>query len=131
MKKFVGLLFVLCLEACASASSLNVQSPQESREFAALKNGQIGDKLAERGHYLEATFYYEAALILSTDETQILPKLIATQVRADRLRAARLNTERLVALVGLKSELSQLLTLLDTYAPLYAADAKEIQESLP
>ncbi len=114
---------MLCVLVFISAACAKVQTPEpknggdvRTREFT--NNVRIGDLLAERGRFLEAGFYYEAALFFADDEAQILPKLIAAQVKSDRLRAARSNVGRLIALRGRTPALARLAALLDSYAPI-------------
>ena len=119
--KFKHLLLVLIFAGgCGGAQTPKTAEsavPRGSRARAAARNLEIGDAMERRGHHLEASFYYEAALILAADEPFVLPKLIASQVRAGRLRAASVNTQRLIALAGPHPELTRLSELLAVYAP--------------
>ena len=115
-------LFAL-IQGCAGAETPTPVTPADKRAQAASRNLEIGDAMETRGHHLEASFYYEAALILAAEEPSVLPKLIAAQVRAGRLRAASVNTQRLIALVGPQPELMQLSKLLTVYAPPLSQDS--------
>lgn len=117
MKPFILAAVFFVATSCAQSALPPVRSGVEFRTQETFKNVEIGDRLTESGHFLEASFYYEAALFFADDELVILPKLIATQVKSDRLRAARSNLKRLIELRGEIPRLRHLVTLLDTYAP--------------
>ena len=111
------LLFLLLAQGCGGAGMRRTAATVSSPPQAAARNIEIGDALEARGHHLEASFYYEAALMLAADESRVLPRLISAQVRAGRLRAASVNTQRLISLVGPRPRLTRLSRLLALYAP--------------
>jgi hypothetical protein len=117
MKHFVVLFLFFFVSACAATSNKPAVFPAVDKQLAASKNEKIADTLTGRGHYLEASFYYEAALMLTADEKTFLPKLIVAQIRAGRLRAAGINVRRLVALMGDSPPLTRLAALIRRYAP--------------
>ena len=127
MRVFLFAVLLTGMQACAHGSGAPAQSPIASRESAVSKNVEIGNLLAQRGHCLEASFYYEAALAKSDDEKKILPKLIAAQIRSDRLREAEHNTVRLISLAGESPELSRLLALLKAFTPPILSSKKEME----
>ncbi len=56
---------------------------------------EAAERLAARGDHLGASLYLDAALARGASEREVLPDLIAAQVRAGRLRAARDSARRL------------------------------------
>jgi DNA-binding SARP family transcriptional activator len=117
MKALAMIATAVFAMSCADRTQPKVQSAAQYRTSEFEKNVILGDLLATRGRFLEAGFFYEAALFFADDEIKILPKLIAAQVKSDRLRAARVNVKRLIALAGRRASLERLAALLDTYAP--------------
>ena len=117
MKNRAAIVMLLgAMTGCSQTNRLTMERPSGPLEPAS-RNLEIADAMVVRGRYLEASFFYEAALTVSTEEADILPKLIASQVRAGRLRAAGQNTERLISLVGEHPLLIRLSRLLALYAP--------------
>jgi hypothetical protein len=87
----------------------------------------VGRALAKEGRFIEAGFYLEAALAAGSNEREVLPLLIAAQVHADRLRAAKENALRLREIVGSNRALDALIQLLERYTPeLHQTNQKEV-----
>ena len=78
---------------------------------------ESGRWLAERGRYLDAGRYYEAALLSGVPEARVLPEILSCQVRAGRLRAAKITAERLEQIAPESQALSSLHALLEQLAP--------------
>ena len=117
-KRVVYLLFVTGAIACSSTATVRGGSSLE-KSGAQQKNDAmvIAELLARRGYYLEASYFYEAALADGGDEDSILPRLICMQIRANRLRAAKQGVERLREIDGDNETLASLLELLHRLAP--------------
>lgn len=69
--------------------------------------------LAGRGDHLYSSRYYEAALKRGAPEAEILPALVAQQVRGGRLLAALDSTARLSAIRGNPEEIVALHRLIE------------------
>ena len=104
----------LGISACA-----HTQAEVETSETkdAMSDSETVGKALARRGRFLEASFYFEAAIARGADEKEVLPLLIASQIQSDRLRAAEQNALRLRELTGKSCALEELLVLLARYTP--------------
>jgi len=108
---------VLCLlTACASVSRTtvepqkNTQTIEETRASRYLAAATI---LLREGNPLEASLFLEAALVLDGDEHEILPRLIIAQVRAGRLRSAKVSITRLERLEPQQPSIKALGALVD------------------
>jgi len=131
MKTMLCIALFSLAASCAAPQTPSSNSGFEAAASALEKNVRLGDLLAERGRFLEAGFYYEAALRFADDERPLLPKLIVAQVKSDRLRAARTNVQRLLALRGADTDLERLAALLETYAPPYPHQREDGKEAAP
>jgi len=78
-------LFVL---SCAASQSGNAGSKEKQEPLL------IARYLSEKGEYLHASYYYEAALDEGASELEYLPALIDSQVRSGRLLASLSSLER-------------------------------------
>ncbi len=130
--KILMFVFLFLVSGCGAKQPKPKVLYTNSSELSAshLANG---DLLTSRGFHLEASYYYEAALAIAEDERAVLRRLIIAQVRADRLRDARINVLRLSELEGSSQELNELLDLLNIYAPLavIGLSESEIKENFP
>lgn len=113
----------ILLTGCASAPPSPSVSP--SRGDRAREIEVAGRALARHGRHLEASRYLEAAVSLGANEKDVLPLLIAVQIRADRIRAAKLNAIRLREIIGSGEALNALIQLLDHYTPAVEAGRNE------
>ncbi|MCP4606154.1 MAG: hypothetical protein GY847_37515 [Proteobacteria bacterium] len=94
-----------------------VETPEKDENMRRRKTARALEKM---GNHLEASIYFEAALAQGGDEQEILPSLIASQIRAGRLRAAKRNVVRLQEIEHNPAhveELEELVRLLDRFAP--------------
>jgi hypothetical protein len=69
---------------------------------------------ATRGDHLCASRYLEASLAAGGDERRLLPLLVAAQIHAGRLRAARESVARLETLEPGRQGLEEIALLLDS-----------------
>jgi hypothetical protein len=125
--KSIMLVALLWLSACAH--------PHSKPEGTAPRDSLIADPettgraLARQGRFMEAAFYFEAAIARGGDEKTVLPLLISAQINADRLRAAKQNALRLKELTGDDKALDDLILLLARYTP--EAEGPDGEEALP
>jgi len=105
--------------SCAGAHKQTSESPEgpalttrdEVKEYF-----RVATALDDVGSHLEASIYFEAALASGGTESKILPRLIASQIRAGRLRAARKNLARLQEILPTRA-CGDLTALLSRFAP--------------
>ncbi len=90
---------VFCLvTACASVSKTSVEPQKSAHQTEAKRVARYmaaATILLREGNPLEASIFLEAALVLDGDEHEILPRLVIAQVKAGRLRAAKVSIARL------------------------------------
>jgi hypothetical protein len=132
--RVVYLLFVTGAIACGSAATVKGGSSLEETGVQQKSDAMvIAELLERRGYYLEASYYYEAALANGGDEDSILPRLICTQIRANRLRAAKQGVERLREIDGDNETIASLLELLHRLAPALAEEGnlRSKREEIP
>ncbi len=86
---------------CVPANLPPAQAPAPSRAKAdqAVLFIRAAQVMSRQGKHHEASYYLEAALEDSGDESQVLPLLVSAQIRANRLRAAQKSLTRLKILV--------------------------------
>jgi hypothetical protein len=113
----VTVVLLLWVSACARPLSTSVNSAPEAPLAKTHSPETIGRALAREGRFMEAAFYFEAAIARGGDEKTVLPFLISAQINAGRLRAAKQNALRLRELTGNNKPLDDLLLLLARYTP--------------
>lgn len=116
MTRPLAAALVLCLCAGTSCRAHRTAAPNAEPSNAAAPGASaaaIARALERRGDHLGASIYWEAALAAEAAERDLLPALIAAEVRAGRLRAARTNVARLEALDPNRPGVARLRRLLD------------------
>ncbi len=108
---------LLCLSLSGCAHSPTHETERDKAGGTTPDPRTVGETLARRGRFMEASFFFEAAISRGADETEVLPLLIASQVQSNRLRAAKQNVVRLAEISGWSAPLDELLTLLARYTP--------------
>lgn len=121
--RMVYLLFAIGTMACGSTATVRGGPSLDETGFQQKNDAMVIAELLERqGYYLESSYYYEAALANGGDEDAILPRLVCTQIRANRLRAAKQGVERLREIDGDDEIFALLLELLHRLAPALAEE---------
>lgn len=115
----VAVASVLVAAGCASVDSGRSARPAAPQTGKADPRDQVDASLAlqSAGYHLEASYFLEAALANGGDEKKVLPLLVAAQVRAGRLSAARRNLARLKEIEPGREGADELAALLDRLAP--------------
>ena len=110
----IGWLFLAALhQACgAAAGSEPAAVSPDGDEHTAATPTAVAKQLARSGNHLAASRYWEAALARGAAEREVLPPLIAAEIRAGRLRAALANLQRLEQLLPASAEITELSALL-------------------
>jgi hypothetical protein len=85
-----------------------------------------GLRLAARGDHLGASRYLEASLAAGASEGEVLPLLLAAQVRSGRLLAARVTAARLARLAPAAEGLPQLRATIDEALGAAPSPAEEV-----
>jgi hypothetical protein len=110
----IGWLVIAALPlACgvgAGAATTTPSPPSPSRTAAV--PAEVAGRLARAGNHLAASRYWEAALAHGGTEREVLPPLIAAEIRAGRLRAALSNLRRLEQLHPTRTEIAELRQLI-------------------
>ncbi|MFO8071754.1 MAG: hypothetical protein R6V85_07745 [Polyangia bacterium] len=88
---------------------------------------EAAERLTARGDHLGASLYLEAALARGAPEREVLPDLIAAQVRAGRLRAARDSVRRLAEISPGHPSLQPLAAALEESLAPQRAGAREVR----
>jgi hypothetical protein len=118
------LWFLVGMAACGHQRP-GIRESDAGKALGDLDYERVARALERQGRHLEASFYYEAALRNGEDEARILPPLIVSQIRAERLRAAKQSIARLRAIRGNPEHLAALLDLISRYTPALAGEAAE------
>jgi hypothetical protein len=115
------LLVGLCLLLGPSATACGATHHEDTSPCLDQTGGERllarGRRSARSGDHLRASRYLEAAWSAGAEEIEVLPELLAAQVRSGRLRAARLTLIRLRELVGTCPNLDTIEALIDEIDP--------------
>ncbi len=116
---FLMVTVVWVVVSCAAAHKQTIESKEGSAgttQDEVRRYFEVATALDGVGSHLEASIYFEAALASGGPESKILPRLIVSQIRAGRLRAARKNLARLQEIVPTRA-CGDLAALLSRFAP--------------
>ena len=117
--RFYAAMAVFVAIGCASIDHAKSERTARPRSPETEVRNQVEASLAlqSAGYHLEASSFLEAALTNGGDEREILPLLIAAQVRAGRLRAAKQNIARLRVIEPEYNGAEELARLLNRFVP--------------
>jgi hypothetical protein len=109
---------IVLYTACASFVPKDLEPPKRrSAQVEGASYLKTARALEQAGAHLEASVYFESALVAGCDEQIVLPHLISTQVRSGRLRAAKKSVARFISLDGESTWAREMERLLEQFVP--------------
>jgi len=125
MERALVMWIVVTMFGCAAVPVEKVQ--MENATSASMWSRRATELLA-RGDYLSASYYLEAELQRTGNESEVLPILIEAQIRADLLHAAMHNLRRLSELSPGNPQIEELFSLLVEVTGVYMSlSSKEVR----
>jgi len=119
------ILSALVLASCAGGAANGGAPPTPPRVPVSDELTSRGRVLLNRGEALAASQWLEAALSAGAVERETLPLLVVAEIRAGRLREARLSARRLAELEPERPGLTTLIRALDEVVNAAAAPKTE------